>query len=169
MYRQLYGWFRRAIVEGALHPGQRLPSTRALATELRLSRITVLNAFEQLYAEGYLEGRVGAGTFVTRTIPDEMHRPEGQRERSAAPQGRSLRANSRPFSIYARTLASRPPEPWLANLGAFRVSLPALDQFPFEIWSRLITRHSRRLLPAEMAYGDPMGCLPLRKAIAEYL
>ena len=61
LYRQLYDGYREAILEGRLRGGQRLPSTRSLAGELAISRIPVLNAFEQLLAEGYFETRVGAG------------------------------------------------------------------------------------------------------------
>ena len=67
MYRQLYDWFRRAILSGQLRPGQRVPSTRNLAVELRVSRISILGAYEQLRAEGYLETFVGAGTCVARS------------------------------------------------------------------------------------------------------
>src|ERR1700690_1451317 len=69
IYRQLYDWFQRAIVEGRLRPGQRVPSTRRLAAELKISRIPVLTAFEQLHAEGYLESVVGAGTCVAASMP----------------------------------------------------------------------------------------------------
>src|SRR5580704_3890898 len=71
MYRQLYEWFRQAIVDGQLRPGQRVPSTRSLAAELNVSRIPVSSAYEQLQAEGYLETFVGAGTCVVRSIPDD--------------------------------------------------------------------------------------------------
>src|SRR3954451_10301160 len=71
LYRQIYDWFRASIVDGRLRPGQRIPSTRSLAAELRISRIPVLNAYEQLLAEGYLETYVGAGTCVARSIPDD--------------------------------------------------------------------------------------------------
>src|SRR5580704_8831470 len=71
MYRQLYDWFRSAIITGQMRPGQRVPSTRSLAVELKLSRIPVLNAYEQLLAEGYFETFVGAGTCVARSIPDD--------------------------------------------------------------------------------------------------
>jgi GntR family transcriptional regulator / MocR family aminotransferase len=71
IYQQLYDWFRRAITTGQLRPGQRLPSTRNLAAELKISRMPVLGAFEQLLAEGYLETFVGAGTCVARSIPDD--------------------------------------------------------------------------------------------------
>src|SRR5256885_12930480 len=64
IYRQLYNWFRRAITDGQIRPGQRVPSTRSLAAELGISRIPVLNAYEQLHAEGYLETFLGAGTCV---------------------------------------------------------------------------------------------------------
>src|SRR4051812_48990135 len=80
MYQQVYEWFRTAILSRHLRPGQRLPSTRALASELRISRITVLNAFEQLQAEGYLETTLGSGTFVSSSIPDEMLRPSFRAE-----------------------------------------------------------------------------------------
>src|SRR5260370_30788181 len=75
MYRQLYDWFRRAIIAGQMRPGQRVPSSRGLATELKISRIPVLNAYEQLLAEGYFEAFVGAGTCVARSIPDDTLRP----------------------------------------------------------------------------------------------
>jgi len=63
----------------------------------------------------------------------------------------------------------RGPEPWLGGFGAFRVSEPSLDAFPFTAWSRLVARHSRRLPRRLMKYGSPMGDLPLRQALASYL
>ncbi len=75
LYRQLYEGYREAILDRRLRAGQRLPSTRSLAQELQISRIPVLNAFEQLLAEGYFESRVGAGTFVASALPDELPSP----------------------------------------------------------------------------------------------
>src|SRR6202044_357475 len=74
MYRQLYDWFRHAITSNQLRPGQRVPSTRNLAAELKISRIPVLGAYEQLLAEGYLETFTGAGTCVAKSIPEEASR-----------------------------------------------------------------------------------------------
>src|SRR5580704_19507642 len=71
LYLQLYDWFRGAIITGQMRPGQRVPATRTLAAELKVSRIPVLNAYDQLLAEGYFEARVGAGTCVARSIPDD--------------------------------------------------------------------------------------------------
>ena len=164
MYRQLSEWFRHAIIEGRLRPGQRIPSTRSLAEELKISRIPVLAAYEQLCAEGYLETFTGAGTCVARAIVDARLKKKPASGSSRA-QG-SVRG--RGISERARSIPS-PPRPWLKNLGAFRVGLPALDHLPLGVWSKLIRRHSRQPPSDLLAYGDPMGYLPFREAVAEYL
>ena len=163
LYRQVYDWFRQAIVEGRLRPGQRVPSTRSLAAELKVSRIPVLTAYEQLHAEGYLESFTGAGTCVASAIPQEGF--------SLAPRAPS-QAHARGRPKLSRRLASvmtAPPDPTLEAIGAFRVSLAALDHFPGEIWASLISRHARHSGREAMAYGDPMGHMPFREAVAEYL
>src|SRR5262245_54697891 len=96
LYRQLYEGYRDAILEQRLRGGQRLPSTRSLAAELGISRIPVLGAFEQLVAEGYFESRVGAGTFVSRSLPAD--RP-----------GSGGRARVGPTARSGRTLVARGP------------------------------------------------------------
>ena len=164
MYRQLYDWFQRAIVSGQLRPGQRVPSTRSLATELKVSRVPVLSAFEQLHAEGYLETFVGAGTCVARSIPGDASKPTLGTARKPATQ-----KISRKISQRARELVSMQGDSDLKNIGAFRVSLPALDYFPVGVWSSLLSRHARNSTREMMAYGDPMGYAPFREAIAEYL
>src|SRR5712672_3930130 len=72
LHRQIYNVYRTAIVDGSLRPGQRIPSTRVLASELGVSRSPVLNAYAQLLAEGYFESRVGAGTVICNTLPDRF-------------------------------------------------------------------------------------------------
>ncbi|RDS83863.1 PLP-dependent aminotransferase family protein [Dyella monticola] len=166
MYDQLSEWFRRAIVDGRLRPGQRVPSTRALAKELNISRVPVLSAYEQLFAEGYLETFTGAGTCVASAIPDEALKPARASERATPRQ-------SAPPAL--RKVAQRveglrtPPQTWANNHGAFRVGLPAIDHFPTTAWSKLINRHARKPPIEQMVYGHAMGYLPLREAIAEYL
>src|SRR6185437_12509454 len=76
LYRQISMWFQRAILAGQLQPGQRVPSTRALAKALCISRIPVLSAYELLIAEGYFQPFVGAGTCVSLSIPDVGFRPQ---------------------------------------------------------------------------------------------
>jgi GntR family transcriptional regulator / MocR family aminotransferase len=166
MYRQLYDWFRKAIIEGTLRPGHRVPSTRGLAVELKISRIPVVNAYAQLLTEGYFETFVGAGTCVARSIPDDAGSfpATGARQRP-----REQPSGPRRLSQRGTALSQLPVQTWLDNLGAFRVSLPALDHFPLGIWSQLVARHCRRPPRGIMAYGNAMGYLPCREAIAEYL
>ena len=153
LHRQLYDGLRRAILEALLRSGQRLPATRVLATELGVSRLTVLTAYEQLRHEGYLEGRVGSGTFVR-----------------AAPPDHALHAEPSPAHTTPTGARTRPTAPRDAGgLRPFRVSLPALDAFPHATWARLVARHARALRPAHMAYGDPAGLGALREAIAAHL
>jgi GntR family transcriptional regulator/MocR family aminotransferase len=168
MYRQLYDWFRRAIIDGQMRPGQRVPSTRGLAAELKISRIPVLSAYEQLLAEGYFETFVGAGTCVARSIPDDTLSPPSVKARKRL-QEIVEKPGPRRVSRRGAALTHMPAQSWLDNLGAFRVSLPALDHFPIGVWSKLVARHSRRPPRGIMAYGDAMGYLPFRDAIAEYL
>jgi GntR family transcriptional regulator/MocR family aminotransferase len=163
-HRQLYEGYRQAILDGRLRPGQRLPSTRGLAGELGLSRITVLSAFDQLLAEGYCEGRIGSGTFVARSLPDGLSTPVAR----AGRDGATRRGGRRTLSRIAAAL-ERSPAPWLMTPGPFRVGDPAVGQFPLDIWSRLLSRRSRTIGAASLRYGDVLGYAPLREEIAAYL
>jgi GntR family transcriptional regulator / MocR family aminotransferase len=167
IYGQLYDWFRGAITEGRMRPGQRLPSTRSMAAEFGIARISVFNAYEQLHSEGYLETFVGSGTCVARAIPDEALSPSITDKRR--PRQSTTTPPPRRVSTRATALLKVASEPWLHSLGPFRVSLPALDHFPINIWAQLLARHSRRQSRAMMAYGNALGYLPFREAIAEYL
>ena len=126
IHRQIYEGIRLAILEGRLRSGRRIPSSRALAVELAVSRLPVLTAYAQLLHEGYLEGRVGAGTFVSAALPDDLllARPTSAETRRGA-----LRNPSSP------TLA---PDDGYGCLGPFRMSLPALDEFPHALWNRMV-------------------------------
>ncbi len=164
LYRQICDAYRQAIAEGRLGGGQRVPSTRSLASALGISRIPVLVAFDQLLAEGYFESRVGSGTFVSSSLPEETPILERPASRPGA-GGSGLRPVARRPAALLRSV----PEPWLQGLGAFRVSEPALDHFPFTVWSRLVARHSRGASRRPLHYGSPLGDLPLRQALAGYL
>ena len=72
LHRQLYEGLRDLVLDGRIEPGAQLPATRVLARELGVSRMTVVQVFEQLMVEGYLTGKVGAGTFVSRSLPDDL-------------------------------------------------------------------------------------------------
>ncbi|HXO19751.1 MAG TPA: PLP-dependent aminotransferase family protein [Thermoanaerobaculia bacterium] len=167
LYRQLYDSFREAILEGRLRAGQRIPSTRSLAAELRISRLPLLEAFDQLVAEGYFESGVGAGTFVASSVPGKPGPPERAKAHGPAPRWR------RPVSRDTDFLLRKEADPWLRGWGTFRVSQLAVDRFPLEIWSRLVGRHARMAHGSpgnqSMSYGDPMGDRPFREAVAAYL
>ena len=167
IYRQLYEWFRGAITGGQLKPGQRVPSTRNLAVELKVSRIPVSSAYEQLRAEGYLETFVGAGTCVARSIPTDALQPAFGKMRGAPKRI----SKSKPPRVVSRRveLIRVPAQTWSNKLVPFRMNLPALEHFPTGVWSKLVNRYSRRPTRQSMAYGDAMGYMPLREAIAEYL
>ena len=72
LHRQIYFEVRKAILDGRLRPGARLPASRALACDLSVSRNTVTSAFDQLAAEGYIEARTGAGSFVPSHLPEDQ-------------------------------------------------------------------------------------------------
>jgi GntR family transcriptional regulator / MocR family aminotransferase len=163
-YRWLYDALRSAILSGRLPARARLPSTRDLAEQYGLSRGTAIAAYAQLTSEGYVEGTVGSGTYVSAVLPDDLLQ--------AAPRSRAIDAQppgaARRFSEFAtRVVPFRPHE--LGPGCAFRPNAPALDQFPTELWGQLAARTIRRASAKLLLGGDPMGYPPLREAIADYL
>ena len=162
LHRQIYDAFRAMILERRLQPGQQIPSTRALADELGISRIPVLNAYSQLLAEGYIDSRSGAGTFVTSSLSEQFL--------SARPSVASV-INEPPSDAISRVSKLLPVEgtPWFLGSGAFSVGQIAYDHFPFRVWSDLVTYHARRVRASSMNYSDPMGSKDFREVIAAYL
>jgi GntR family transcriptional regulator / MocR family aminotransferase len=166
LYCQLYNEVRAAILTGKLVAGSRLPSTRELATELGLSRTTVLNAFDQLIAEGYMEGHTGVGTYVTRSLPEDLLQI-GAKTVRLAKRSQSRRLLSRRGDQIASTAVTATPR--LDKPRAFRSGIPALDLFPFRIWAKLTSQRWHTASYELLQYGDPAGYRPLREAIAAYL
>ena len=162
LHRQIYDGYRGAILCGTLRPGQRVPSTRSLAAELHVSRMPVLNAYAQLMAEGYLQGRSGGGTTVSVSLPQE------RLPSSVTPAAR-VSARSRKIAKHASVPRAIENPPWRRGWGAFAVGQIAAEQFPFREWNRLVARQSRNLSLKSVDYGDPMGLPELREAIASYL
>jgi GntR family transcriptional regulator/MocR family aminotransferase len=169
LYRQLYDALRDAILDGRLHPGGRLPSSRTLATELGVGRNTVLAAYEQLAAEGYLEGQVGAGTQVAAVLPDSLlqldrQSKEPRPKRQAPAQARTLSERGKSLSATRRLV----PAYTRGQGRAFQHGLPAIDRFPAMLWSRLLARHSRDTRSSLFGYEIGIGLPALREAIAAY-
>jgi GntR family transcriptional regulator / MocR family aminotransferase len=147
LHQQVAEAIRQRIDSGALGEGARLPSSRDLAVQLGVSRATVELAYGNLAADGYLARRPAAGTTVLRAHPGM---PRGQ---------------PRASPVLLPGMASQPGR--MPQL--FQMGLPALDEFPRKLWSRLAARHARSLSPAKMVYQDPAGYGPLRRAIANHL
>ncbi|MEP7087751.1 MAG: PLP-dependent aminotransferase family protein [Gemmatimonadota bacterium] len=167
MHRQLYSTFRSAILDGAFAPGTRLPSTRALADDLGVSRTTVLQAFERLVSEGYATAKSGAGTRVATTL-----NTSAQRRSAIRVEGRGLRAPERPprLSKGMRAVLDefRKPHP-PTTMAPFALGLPAIDDFPIQLWSRLVARMWRTKPRDMLGFGDFRGYLPFREAVAQYV
>ena len=107
LHRQIYFEIRNAILDGRLRPGIRLPASRALARDLTISRNTVTTAFDQLVAEGYVEARTGAGSFVPANLPKDQTSVERKNvkqhaDRSASPPS-PLEAGDQPDVDGGRT------------------------------------------------------------------
>ena len=163
LQRQVSTSVRRAILAGVLGPGTRLPSSRSLADDLRVSRTTTLLAYDQLLAEGYLETRRGSGTYVAEELPDDLPRQVSPR--------RLARTSHPPLSARGAALAAipGPARRIVGSPRAFRLGVPALDRFPLRVWSQLVNRRMRSMTPAELDYADYAGCVELRKAIADHV
>ena len=164
LYRQIYDSYRTAIVDGSLRPGQRIPSTRVLASELGVSRFPVLNAYSQLLAEGYFESRVGAGTVVSSSLPDQFTASKPTSARFEA-----IYSGPRPVARRSSALPRLESSPWLLGWGAFGVGQVAFDQFPLHVWSNLVARRCRNMDARSFHYGEHMGSRALRETIASYL
>lgn len=172
LWQQVYQALRGAILAGVFLPGVRLPATRALAKELQVSRNTILLAYEQLLAEGYVVGHIGSGTYVAAV------QQEWAAARAPLPPAHPPVTPS-PVPVCAdyaqRVLAQRAA----LSLGAsssrprlrydFRYGAPAVEEFPHETWRRLLARRARNVSLRSLHYGPPQGYLPLREAIAAYL
>ncbi len=144
--RQIYDHLRTMILAGALASGSRMTSTRRLAGELGVSRNIVLDAFDQLMAEGYIEARVGAGTFVA--------------------SGATFLPQGLPHLPAIRNVGFRP---YHTDLIDFRSGLPDLSLFPVRIWERLSRQTWASLTPLDLSYSQPEGRRELRTEIARYI
>ena len=164
LHRQVYDGYREAILRGDLAPGQKIPSSRELASEMQVSRFPVLHAYAQLVAEGYFESQVGSGTFISATLPEQMMSSEHYIDFcEQRPSG--LRPIARRNSLYPTFRRDSPLRSW----GAFGLHQPASDQFPFQVWSELVSGHSRNPSSSSLQRIDPMGLPRFRLEICRYL
>src|SRR5687768_15128466 len=155
MHRQIYAALRRFILDGQISPHTLLPSTRSLAEDLKVGRNTVIAAYDQLLAEGFIEARAGSGTWVA---PIQQSRP------SAATQsglGKAVRLSHR-----GQTIVNGPQPPRNAGVMNFHPGVPETASFPFSIWSSLLVRNSRSRDESLLGYLSFAGHPGLRATIA---
>lgn len=176
LYDQIYRSIRDAILSGRIRAGTRLPTTRALAVELGVSRNTVVSAFEPLRAEGYVVSRVGSGTFVAAQLDPEARLRAPSARGAPADPGRPSATPSVRLSTYGDRLASRAPRtPYDLLAGQtgvavdFRPCVPDLERLSYESWRRHLARTAHHAPPTAFDYADPSGVLELREGIVAYL
>lgn len=147
-YKQVYQRIHSAILQGTLKPGERIPSARTLAKEMGVSRGTVEEGYARLKAEGYLESKGQAGTLVSNKL------------------------HTQPRILKNQTAARQPgfqPEIEISHILPFQLGIPALDEFPKQVWARLAARCARNMPTDDLAYPSVYGNPQLRIAIAQYL
>jgi GntR family transcriptional regulator/MocR family aminotransferase len=186
--QQLYHVLRQRILDGDLSGGTRLPASRDLAATLAISRNSVLRAYDQLFAEGFIEARVGNGTYVTMlqrsAAAASQHRPEKLPTDVSTGLSTRLRTGlstetaiqsvfSHKEVIHSAALRrleshhlNAPPK---GEPNAFRVGVPAFDLFPFSLWGKLHAAFWRKPGLHQLGYGEPAGEWQLRELIASYL
>lgn len=169
LHQQLYRQIRDELVSGNFgDSSSRLPSTRALALDLGISRLTVNRAFGKLHAEGYLQSRIGSGTFVADSLPETFISARTSKTRSSLE--RPARLSDRVRNIPDKRIGKDFDVGITGPPGvSFLPGIPAVDEFPIAVWERLRTqvlaKKGAHLLRYASSHGDP----DLRKAIASYL
>jgi GntR family transcriptional regulator / MocR family aminotransferase len=170
LYQQLYRQIRDELKSGGFSDSSsRLPSSRALATDLGIARNTVNLAFSKLHAEGYLQSKVKSGTFVANLLPETFLTAD--RPKTYQPIQRSVRISDRVRAIPDGRVGNQ------FDLGAtgagagvsLVASIPAVDEFPMAVWERLRAQVLAKKGVNLLRYASNRGDADLRTAIAAYL
>jgi GntR family transcriptional regulator / MocR family aminotransferase len=165
LYQQLVEKIRHAVLEGRLKPNQKLPSSRSLAKSLNVSRSTVIQSYEQLESEGYLETRLGSGTYICHQIPDDWLKFQQIEPINSKTAKNSTLSQFGKSLISVKRLEVSEPDYEIS----FRYGNPAVKYFPIQQWRKLIARYCDNS-PVLLNYAaDAAGHFPLRIAIADYL
>lgn len=160
---QVYRQIRGAVLDGQLRPGDPLPPTRELASRLEISRNTVTAAYDRLTAEGYLAGRVGAGTFVSTELPEPT--PRSSTAVRVVVPGQA----PEPLSIWHQVPVPGVGDRYEQPEFDFRPGLPDARLFPYQTWRRLVTDQLRASATGTGGYAEPAGDPRLRAAIARHV
>jgi GntR family transcriptional regulator / MocR family aminotransferase len=159
LFRQIYQQLRSAILSQDLRPGTKLPSTRQLALQLKVSRSAVVSAYEQLLAEGYASGKVGSGSYVSSDLPEPVEGRSSKRSKRSAAAARPEAPLSKDFVDVTAQDEERP----------FNLGRTLVDARTTALWRKSSARVFRLLGHDHFGYSDPRGLAVLRKAICDYL
>ncbi len=178
LYEQLFDGLVRLIRSGRVVPGTRLPASRTLADDLEVSRTTVLEAFRELKSQGYIESRVGDGTYVRSPLPEAAIRATNGKpvgfgahgagtadESSPGAEEEPLRMSRRGAQLQAVGSTGLPRD----RVRPFLPGVPALAEFPHRQWWSGLVPSMEEIDPDFLHYPDPPGHRSLRTAIAEQL
>lgn len=164
LHQRLFRCLREAIVSRVLPPKTRLPASRDLAKEVQVSRNTVLSAYEQLQAEGYVEARTGQGTWVVEKLPESfLTASYGKKINTQQIIPRKNLLSQRGSQVVGYASAS--PHQW----GAFVPGAPDVTEFPHQQFSKILARFSKEPDVERLIYSNAGGCLELRTALADHL
>ena len=162
LYKQLESFLRGLILDGILKPKQKLPSSRELAKDLSISRITVKSVYEQLIAEGYLKSKTGSGTFVSEDLEFFSYKKlKSVMVKPADVEGK-LPDRVDPINLSQATIR-------YGKTALFRPGLPALDKFPIKSWNKYLFNAMSESDRYNLGYGSLNGSRDLRRSIAQHL
>ena len=160
-YRQINSLLQQAILSGQLPPGTKLPSSRTLASDLRVARNTVLHVYDQLTAEGYVTSSTGSGTYVADTRPARAVDTAASEMTSHEQPHKRLSTRGQQMIDQAGVSKRQ----W----GAFMPGVPDTSEFPSKTWNRLQAKLWRQPSHELLTYASGSGYRPLRRALSDYL
>ncbi|BBM87355.1 PLP-dependent aminotransferase family protein [Candidatus Uabimicrobium amorphum] len=159
LYRQIYEQLKTAILSQQLAPGTKLPASRELATRLQVSRNTVTNAYEKLWSEGFVEGQIGAGTYVAHIDFTTLQTTNFNEKNDQRPL-----LSQRGEKIFACA-----KKDYIAKPETFTPGIPDIKAFRKDVWARILSRQARYHIEDLFAYDSPAGYAPLRTVVCQYL
>ncbi|MDK4790923.1 MAG: PLP-dependent aminotransferase family protein [Acinetobacter sp.] len=162
----LYSALRDAILDGRLTAGTKLPSSRALADMMSISRNSVLAALERLLDEGYLFTKPSSGTYVAEVVPDQLIHIQESSKKTTPSKPHALNINPNMEALLA---SWREQSSSSQKKKMFHVGVGCVDLFPHQLWGKLLTQAWRQSYYQLGQFHDPRGYLPLRQAICEYV
>lgn len=166
LYIQLYDAIKQGVFDGMLKHGDRMPSTRSMATEFGVSRNGVLLAFEQLTLEGFLTSKTGDGTYVCEQVNELKPGIRKINKDLSVEKKTVVAAEIGEVPLHAKYVINYIGQEAMLP---FQPSIPSLVDFPFQVWARIAANVYRNIHQLHLGYDSAQGYLPLREALTDYL